>query len=266
MDEVTWFLLVGALSWGAWLGGARLGGVSVQHARSVLAVAGSMLVIWTWLMKRPAVAAEVMPVWLLSHIEGIGALPWFVLLLGAAWSRAQRPRQRVLIGWALLLGLMVFVNGGSWMLQSTPSAVMGAQRGQRTVLQTQDYTCVPAAAATLLNRSGYRTHEAEMAELTRTRPGVGSTSIRAVDGINRFLSQGGSPRRAGLVEVELDAIPPGMLPVMTPMIPDPGRRHMVVIVQIDPRFVKVMDPMEGELLLERSDFEERYVGHVIALQ
>ena len=265
MDEISWFLLVALLSWGAWLAGVRIAGRSRRAARCTLVTAGSLLVMWVWLMKRPAVAAEILPIGVLSQIEGVGSLPWFMLLLGAAWARSVRPRQKVVIGWAMLLGLMVFVNGGRWMLQSTPSAVMGAERGALTVLQSQDYTCVPASCATMLNRLGHRTTEAEMAELTRTRPGVGSTSMRAVDGVNRLLAQAGVPERAVLLELELDEVTDGLLPVMTPVNLEPGRRHMVVITGHRRGFIEVVDPMEGTTLYERDEFRAIYGGHVVAI-
>ena len=90
------------------------------------------------------------------------------------------------------------------MIQSTPRNAFGRQTSSGPVMQSQDYSCVPAACATALNQLGLPTTEAEMAELTQTRPGTGATLIRALAGLRERLA--GTSFSVELVQPGLRAI------------------------------------------------------------
>ena len=264
MDEVNWFALLAMLSILGWQVGVRLGERSVVSARATLLAAATAMLVMTYLVKHPSVGVQVLPVGLLARIEGVAAVPMFAMMMGVAWSRSLRRRQRAVVAWGLLMGGVYFVNGGMWMLQATPSEVMARDVAGYDVMQSQDYTCVPAASASALRRLGVHASEAEMAELTRTRPGTGSTTVRALHGLNLKLAESNSRWRAHLVEVAADQVHTLPTPAMTPLRYESTRRHMVQILGFTPGGgVRISDPVDGRMILPGSEFAEVFTGEVI---
>ncbi|MEM8738623.1 MAG: cysteine peptidase family C39 domain-containing protein [Planctomycetota bacterium] len=260
--SVAWFVVIAGCSAALWVLGSRIGRGPARLARWVIAGGVATILGWGWLIHHPAAAVRVIPVSLLSRIEGVGGVPIFMLVLGVAWARCQRPRQRVVVGWAMTLGTIYFIHGGAWMLQTTPSTVMGQTVHPHVTRQTQDYSCVPAACATALNLLGFPSTEAQMAELTQTRPGTGSTMIRAVGGLDRRLRHAAfRPVLLDTPAAELDTLP---LPALTPLQFEPTRLHMVVISRVTPDGVWIMDPTDGYLFLTNHQFEHVYRRQVIA--
>lgn len=260
--SVNWFVGIALVTALAWLVGVRLGQRSAWTAAWVITLGVALMIGWGWLIRHPATAVHVVPVSLLSRIEGVGGVPMFMLILGAAWSRSAVTRQRVVIAWAMMFGAIYFVNGGRWLLQETPSAVMGQSVKPGDIRQSQDYSCVPAACATALNLLGVPSTEMQMAELTQTRPGSGATIIRALDGLERRLR--GGDLRPVLLEptvAELKSLP---LPVLTPLQFEVARRHMVVVSRVTDQGVWVMDPMDGYQFYSHHEFAEIYRDQVIA--
>ena len=262
--SVYWFIglaIFAAMSWGL---GVHLGNGPAWRARVSLAAGVGLILGWAWLIRHPSVAVHIVPVGVLSRIEGVGGVPVFMLILGVAWARCQMPRQRHVVAWGMMLGAIYFVNGGMWLLQETPSAVMGQTVTDADFRQTQDYTCVPAACATALNLMGFPSTEAQMAELTQTRPGTGATIIRAFDGLEQRLDNTGV--RPILLEPgweELQVIKP---PLLTPLQFEATRRHMVVISRVEDGGVWVMDPVEGYIFFSHPAFMDVYRNQVIAFE
>ncbi len=261
MDEVNWFLLMLMLSAFGWTCGRRFGMHSVPAARGTVIFAATLLVVLTYLVRHPAVGVQVLPVSVMARIEGVASVPVFMTILGVAWARSQLNRQRAIIAWAMLLGAVYFVNGGLWMLQQTPTYVMGQSAGPEDVMQSQDYTCVPAASATALRHLGIRATEAEMARLTHTRPGTGSTTVRALDGLNVKLA--GTPWTADLIEVPPEDIRSLSAPMLSALQFESTRRHMVVIAGVTEFGVRLIDPVDGRITLPWREFHEVYTGQVI---
>lgn len=265
MSSTTlWFFGAAVVVFAAWMVGRGLGRGPVHHSRCAIVVAVIALVAWAWLMKHPATAVRVLPVGVLSRIEGFGAVPLFALVLGIAWSRSKTTRQRHAIGWAMLLGALIFVNGGAWLLQPTPSTVLGHTLEAEHVAQTQDYSCVPAACATALNMLGHGSTEAQMAELTQTRPGTGATIIRALDGLNKRLA--GQRLKPHLIEpdwLDMQHLP---MPALTPLQFESTRRHMVTLTRISRDEVWFIDPTNGYQSMTRDEFLMVYKGHLIVFQ
>ncbi|MEM7578181.1 MAG: cysteine peptidase family C39 domain-containing protein [Planctomycetota bacterium] len=263
MDEVNWFGLLAMLSVLGWQVGVRLGERGVASARATVLVTATAMVVLTYLVKHPSVGVQVLPLGLLARVEGVAAVPMFAGIMGVAWSRSRLRRQRVVVGWAILLGAVHFVNGGMWMLQATPSEVMATDRSGADVLQSQEYTCVPAAAASALRRLGIDASEAEMAKLTRTRPGTGSTTVRALYGINLKLEQAQSVWRAHLVEIEASELQGMPMPLLTPLRFESTRRHMVMVFGLTARGVRVADPVDGQLIFQHDEFAGYFTGEAI---
>jgi hypothetical protein len=115
-----------------------------------------------------------------------------------------------------------------------------------------------------LNLLGVGSTEAEMAELTQTRPGTGATLIRALDGLEKKLAeQSIQPVLLQPTWSDLQAI---SMPVVTPLQFEATRQHMVTLTRISPAGVSYIDPVDGYSKLGRSAFEQVFTGHVIAFE
>lgn len=259
--SVNWFIGIALVTALGWLLGVRLGRRSAWIGGLVIVSGVGLMFGWGWLIRHPATAVHVIPASVLSRIEGVGGVPIFMMILGAAWSRARVNRQRIVIGWAMMFGAIYFVNGGMWLLQQTPTAVMGQSVKASEIRQSVDYSCVPAACATALNLVGVSSTEMQMASLTQTRPGTGATIIRALDGLERRLE--GTGIRPVLLEPTLAELPGVPLPALTPLQFESARRHMVVISRVTDAGVWVMDPVDGYHYLDTQRFAEVYRDQVI---
>ena len=251
-------LVAAALAGGFWLGRRSTGA-----ARAGVGFAVFWMIGWAWLVQHPAVTLQMVPANVLSRVEGFGGVPAFMLMLGVVWSHAARVRQKVVVGWAAVFGVIYFVNGGLWLVQDTPTAVMGHTARHRMVLQSQNYSCVPAACATALNLLGVPSTEAQLAELTDVRPGTGATVVRAVAGLEARLG----PRShwsPSLMEVSADALDRVTPPALTALQFEAGRRHMVVLLAVGPRGVLLLDPETGVQRYGRRRFAGLYRGQLIA--
>ncbi len=216
---------------------------------------------WAWLTYHPAVAVKLIPLSVLAQIEGVGNVPFFMLLLGVAWSRARLPRQKRVITWAVMFGAVFFINGGLWMLQSTPERGFAATVSNEPVIQSQEYSCVPAACAQALDLLGYPTSEQQMAELTQTRPGTGSTTLRAMHGLAQRLKH--RPHEVELLQVDLQELRRLPLPIVTPLQYEPTRRHMVTITGFTHEKIHIQDPIDGKVSISWDSLETVFTGEVL---
>lgn len=262
MVAVAWFIVMAFLAAAAFAAGSWAGRGGAWRARLWITGALSLLFVCSWLNRRPDVALQIIPPSILSYLEGIYATPVFMLILGIAWVRGARLRQRGLTVLALCVGVFFFVHGGMWMLQTTPTSAFAQAPGNGLVLQTQDFSCVPASCATALNTIGIPSSEAQMAELTQTRPENGATLIRAVDGLTRRLAD--TPWRVELIETPLETLDELPMPALT-VVPgrNAGVRHMVVILKSRNGRLLVADPGDGPEWVDRDVFARGYNGYAI---
>jgi Peptidase C39 family len=267
LDSLGWFTALAALAVLGFCAGHRLGRGPAYRAWASLAMSLLLLFVWSWLERHPAVAVNAIPPHVLSYLEGAGGVPFFMFIIGVAWSRSRLPRQRRVTALAAVMGTIYFLQGSLWMIQTTPSSALGQSPGRdrrSVVMQSADFTCVPAACATALNRLGVPTTEADMAELTQARPGTGATIVRAMDGLERRLA--GYPIRVELVEpdyMQLTGLP---MPALTPLRVGPTQRHMVVLTHVDDVRVSLIDPQDGRIAMTRREFEQVYEGQVLAFR
>lgn len=259
--SVYWFVGIALVTVLSWLIGVRLGRGPTWLGRWGLLLAGAMMIGWGWLVHHPSIAVSLIPLSLLSRIEGVGGVPVFMFILGIAWARSCIRRQRLVISWAMLIGTIYFVNGGMWLLQQTPSSVMGQSQSGDAVLQSQDYSCVPAACATALNLLNMPSTEAQMAEYTQTRPGTGATMIRALHGLRMRLID--TTTVPVLLEPEWDTLSRLPMPALTPLQFEATRRHMVTLTDVGEHGVWMMDPMDGSTFLDKEEFLTYFRGQVI---
>ena len=258
---ISWFISIASISSLAWAGGYYLGRRSAATGRATLIAGLACMGTWVWLSYHPAVAVRLIPLPILSSIEGVGSVPFFMLLLGLAWSKAKVARQKRVITWAIMFGAVFFVNGGLWMLQSTPELGFAGTISDEPVMQSQDYSCVAAASAQALDILGVHSSEQQMAQLTQTRPGTGSTTLRAMHGLNQRLER--TPYKVELLEVSLDQIKQLPVPMLTPLQYEPTRRHMVTITGISGDIIKVHDPVDGPVLISWDTMQQVFTGKVL---
>jgi len=264
LPTISWFIAVASLAALAWAVGVSVGRSSIAVSRSALVLSVAGLLAWGYLMRRQEVAVQLIPAAVLSRVEGVAAVPLFMLVVGIAWTRAHLSRQRHIIGWAMVVGAIYFVQGGWWMVQTTPAMGQSRSLGGEIVLQSQDYSCVAAASATALNMLGIHASEAEMAELTETRPGTGATTLRAMAGLQRKLE--GTGYRVDLISPDYARLCRVEPPALTPLQFDAARRHMVTLLNVGPQGATYVDPLEGIAYLERKQFIKVYRGQVLVLR
>ncbi len=263
-DSVRWFLFLAIASLlGMWLG-AQIARRTRHHGRVGIIVALILLGFWAWMLRHPAVAVRVIPVSILSRIEGAASVPVFMFIIGIAWVRACGASQKRLVAWGMVLGVVYFLQGSLWMLESTPQVGFADTYDQTYVRQSQEYSCVPAACATALHMLDIPATELEMAQLTETRPGTGSTLLRAMDGLNAKLS--GSRYQVTLLELPLDQLRTMPTPALTALQFETTRCHMVAITRITPFGAWVADPVDGMVFYGWQDLEPLYRGQVLVAE
>ena len=261
--SALWFVMVAAMLPAAWFGGRACGQIEDKLRRGcVIGLAFALLIAWSMLIRHPALAVQILPLAALARLEGIGAAPLFLFMLGVGWHLAVLKRQRAVMILGMCLGAGYFVQGGLWMMRPTPTNAFDQQDGALVIEQTQDYSCVPAASATALRMLGLNTTEAEMAELTETRAGSGATLLRALNGIDTRLKHTGI--EATLLEPDYDTLLRIEPPMLTPVQYEAARLHMVTIIEVRPHLVLLADPQVGVEFISRRKFESIYRGQVIA--
>jgi len=231
---------------------------------SIIGVAVLLLMGWSLLIRHPAVAVEVIPLSALSRLEGVGAAPLFIFVMGVGWGLSTFRRQRAVLIIGTGVGIGYFLQGGLWMMQPTPTHAFSNNNLDYCVYQTQDYSCVPAASATAVRLLGIVANEEEMAQLTETRAGTGATLLRALNGLDHKLKR--SDIKPRLLEVDFNKLQNIEPPMLTPLRYDAGALHMVCIVEARPHLVVIVDPQVGLEFLSRYEFESRFRGHVIAFE
>ncbi|MEM6333147.1 MAG: cysteine peptidase family C39 domain-containing protein [Planctomycetota bacterium] len=256
----VWFVLLAAVTAGAWAAGWWSARHSAVGARLAVMVGLIWLGFWVALHYRPDVAVMTMPSWLLSRLEGTASVPAFMLIVGVAMSAAALPRQRAMARCSAVVGAAVFVYGGVWMIQPAPT-LGGSSNVPGRAMQSTEYTCVAAASATALDLIGVPASELEMVELTGTRRGQGATFIRAYDGLRRKLE--GTTFQPRIVRADLDDLGQLPMPALTALTTRPTSRHMVVITRVTDQFVWVFDPATGDRQMLHDEFDREYARDVI---
>lgn len=263
--SASWFMLQTSLAVTALWVGILLGRARTRRTLLWLGFGGLLLIYWTFLKRHPAIAVNAIPLKILYYIEGTASVPAFMLIVGIAYARSRLPRQRRVSIMAMLLGGIYFIHGGIWMLQPTPRSSMAASIGP-VVLQTEDFTCVPAACATALNTLdlGLTATESEMARLTHARPGSGATLIRAADALRRKLKD--TAVDVHILEMDYESLCTLDPPILTPLQLELSSLHMVVLLAANDLGVVLADPMRGPIEVDRSEFEKFYTGQIIAFE
>lgn len=218
----------------------------------------------TWFQRNPVSAANLIPVGSLQYLEGTAAVPFFMLILGVGWAHARKKRQRGFLGLAVTIGALFFLQSSVWMITNTPAHLFNeTQADHIVVMQSQSYSCVPAASATALNMLGYESTEAQMAAYTHTRPLMGSTTIRAAEGLTRRLDGTGIAVRIIKADVAQLALQPSPM-LLTVNFDQNGRfNHMIVVLETNDYGAHVSDPTDGLFFIPWSALKSAIAGPAI---
>ncbi|MEM6391800.1 MAG: cysteine peptidase family C39 domain-containing protein [Planctomycetota bacterium] len=262
MSDPFWvFVFTALLSVGGWWLGARCGRWGRPWDWVIVGVTLGLLVGWAVLQRRPEWGLQVLPVWVLSRVEGVGGVPMFAVMCGVAWTRCKGLRERRLVGCAAVFAAVYLLHGGLWMLQPASSwALAETVQGQDT-RQSTDWSCVPAASAHALTMLGHPVSEAVMAERTAARPGVGSTVLRAVDGLRAELA--GTRYGVELLYLDVEELRRAPMPALTPLRLEATQQHMVTLLRVTERGVLLDDPEFGRTYYTAEEFAGVYDGRVI---
>jgi len=259
---VNWFMLQANASLaGLWLGLWAGRGPS-RRMWMWLGLSLGMLLCWTWLKRHPSLAVQAISPSVLYYIEGTGAVPFFMVMMGLVYAHSHLAHQKRLAILSMMLGAIFFVQGGLWMLQSTPTELFVDTVSGDVVIQSQEYSCVPAACATALRGMGVETNELEMAQLTQVRPGTGATLIRAAEALRRKLA--GRPVAVHILDVDYDQLPDLAGPLLTPLQLEINRQHMVVLLRFNGQGAWVADPEQGEIFMGHKELEPVFTRRIIA--
>jgi len=193
---------------------------------------------------RPALVAEVVPLWLLAHLEGVlGVMPWMTLvgvLSSSRLSTALRRSSPLLV----VMGLVYFLYGAIWMVLPVIAITEPENRSVNDVtLQSRHDSCVPSASATALRRLGVRATEAKMCAVVRAKPSRGSTLVRAAWGLQAYLDSFGIDAELedlGAIEVAERARRnrPILITVKSSLVAD----HMVAVLGMYGENVLIANP------------------------
>jgi len=266
MDGPTlWFFGLATMAVLSLIAGSRLGRWSSFYSMMILFIALLCICVCSWLQRNPALAAKLIPVGTLQYLEGTASVPFFMLILGIAWTRSCRLRQRALLGVGVIVGMVLFLQSGLWMIQRTPDpTAFEAYPGMSHILlQSQDYSCVSAASATALNLMGYHSTEAQMARYTNTRPMTGATTFRTVEGLQRRLS--GTGVDVQLVDARVDQLATLPTPMLLTVNFTSNRRynHMVVLVYTNQQGAQLADPQDGMYFMRWDELKSVIAGPAI---
>ena len=122
-------------------------------------------------------------------------------------------------------------------------------------LQTKENTCGPAALAYLLNYYGLDINEIDIAEQIKlSRYGANMLELKKAASVFNFNAKGYKGNYEWLEQQAL------------PLIAHINDKHYVVINKIVNENVYMFDPLEGHVILKRSDFERIWSGYVLTVR
>lgn len=127
------------------------------------------------------------------------------------------------------------------------------------VRQTTEYTCGPAALATLIIMLGGNADEMQLAKISGTTEESG-TSMLALKKVAADLGY-----KVSLKNVKLGNITKYKLPILAHENNKENGDHYVVIKEVAGNVIKIADPSAGNIELEVEEFENSFTGKVLTL-
>jgi predicted double-glycine peptidase len=189
--------------------------------------------------------------------------PFVFISLGIGARRMSRWPLRAAVGIAAM-ALFPFALQQPWSRATfDPGEFAGTPGRDGVCLQTQEFTCGAAAAATLLAQLGIRTDECEMSRLCGSTALTGTDEIAVCRALRVKLRDYGYS--VALERPSPDRLERHLRPVMARMRSDAFRDHWVVLLAINDHVAILGDPQEGKTEIPAGDFYSAWRGTVVAV-
>lgn len=132
------------------------------------------------------------------------------------------------------------------------------------VKQTTEYTCGPAALSTLINLMGGKTEEMEIARLSGTTEEKGTTMLGLKKAASEFGYSGVGKK------IQFSKITKESLPFIVKIVVENEetkelKDHFVVLKKIEGDNFFVADPVDGNIVINKKDFEKMYRGSIFSV-
>ena len=102
--SALWFIGVLLALPTAWFAGRASARIQDPLRRGCVIGAGFLLLLgWAALIRHPALAVQLIPLSALARLEGIGAAPLFIFVIGVGWYMASLKRQRAIMIFGMCL-------------------------------------------------------------------------------------------------------------------------------------------------------------------
>ena len=263
-ESVTWFTgQAVALALTA-LAGHRLARAGPRVWKPVAIGSAVLVALWPLLRIEPTWSRAMLGTHFAVFLELTGVVFPAVLLFTIATVHMKRLRDRRALRWLPLACALYFLRSGLWMVWPGMPATPTSRYADAVCRQSTDYTCVAASLVTLLNAHGIAATENEMAKLSLTEVGNGTTDTRAVYALERKLA--GRPVRVHYRRLDYDALQRVPLPCLVPLKWGYYSSHMVPVLTVCETHIVLGDPLEGPREMLRADFESEWLGRAIYVE
>ena len=262
IESVLWFAGQTVAGVAAVVLGRRIGRAPPGVWKTAAVSAAALLLGWPLMRWSPALALHLIGAPVLIFIELTGIILPAVLLFSIAALHVRPRDQRALYLLLIMCGIY-FVSCGLWMLGPPVPEVNSARYLDGVCRQSTNYTCVAASLVTLLSAHGIDTTETEMARLSYTEIGNGTTDSRAVYALQRKLA--GQPLDVRYERMNFDRLQQIELPCVVPIEWGYFTSHMVALLAAGDQHVLLGDPLSGARELSRADFARSWLGRGIYL-
>ena len=213
----------------------------------------------------PSLALAVIELDTYARMEWEYWLPFAVLMFAVASHLVPRRSRRALV--LLSCAVAIFaVQQKAWHVVRPAAYDLEGTSVDGVCFQSTGYTCGAASAVTLLNTMGIEATEGEMAELMRTPPRHGITSVGAAYGLKRKLARESCPERVTLAPCGKDNLDDLPTPFLVGLKFKLWCDHMVCVLEVGPDRVVVGDPLVGIKVWPRKAFEDEVRGLAVLVE
>jgi hypothetical protein len=253
----------GLLFAACWAAGLWIGRRSKPVALAAAALTFGMIALRALFRFRPEIEYPLLSSNLYSAIRPLWVFPFAFLSLGIGARRMRRRPLRATIQIAAL-ALFAFALQQPWARATfNPGDYAGAPDRDGVCLQTQDFTCGAAAAATLLTQIGFRTSEREMEQLCGATPLTGTDEITVCRALQTRLS--GTGFHVTIERPALDHLARQLRPVLARIKSDLLRDHWVVLLAMNDRTAILADPLLGKMQVPVGEFCANWRGIIVVV-
>lgn len=263
VESLIWFCGQAAAMIAATLVGHWLGGGSARGTRPVAIAAVVLMVAGPLGRLRPDLALRLLPVEVLVFAEVTAVAIPAALLFAMAARQIPKAGDRRALRLLPLVCAIFFVNAGLWMVRPPVPEMRSSHYADGVCRQSTDYTCVAASLVTVLQKYGIETSEGEMARLSYTGVGQGTTDTRAVLALQRKLA--GQPLDARYEPMDYARLQQVGLPCLVPLKWGYFVSHMVAVLEVGDDAVVLGDPLTGARRVSRREFEREWLRRGIHL-